>query len=120
MPLFQHSQPNPEPLPKRSPAQADEPHASRGIFSRSRNSPDAAPPVNGSTQPGNTASTKSSGFFGRRRSSDDDPSVVTARQRVSDAEAAEREADRALMQARAAVRDARDHVKRLEREAGEE
>ena len=49
-----------------------------------------------------------------------DPSVVAARQRVSDAEAAEREADRALMQARAAVRDARDHVKRLEQEALEE
>lgn len=36
------------------------------------------------------------------------------------AEAAERDADRALMQARTAVRDARDQVKRLEREAAEE
>lgn len=36
------------------------------------------------------------------------------------AEAAEREADRALFAARAAVREARDHVKRLEREAAEE
>lgn len=36
------------------------------------------------------------------------------------AEAAEREADKALMHARSMVRDARDHVKRLEREAAED
>jgi len=39
---------------------------------------------------------------------------------VFSAEAAEKEADRALMAARAAVKDAREHVKRLEREAAEE
>jgi hypothetical protein len=33
---------------------------------------------------------------------------------------AEREADRALVQARTAVKEARNHVKMLEREAGEE
>lgn len=36
------------------------------------------------------------------------------------AEAAEREADRALMAARESVREARDHVRRLELEAEEE
>jgi hypothetical protein len=36
------------------------------------------------------------------------------------AEAAEREADKALMTARAAVREAREQVKALEREAAEE
>ena len=36
------------------------------------------------------------------------------------AEAAEREADRAMLAARAAVKEARDHVRRLEREAAEE
>ena len=36
------------------------------------------------------------------------------------AEAAEKEADRALGQARVAVREAREQVKRLEREAAEE
>ena len=36
------------------------------------------------------------------------------------AEAAEREADRALVQARLAVKEAREHVKALEREAAEE
>jgi hypothetical protein len=36
------------------------------------------------------------------------------------AEAAERDADRALLTARTAVKEAREHVKRLEREAAEE
>lgn len=36
------------------------------------------------------------------------------------AEAAERDADRALVQARQAVKDAREHVHRLEAEAREE
>jgi len=36
------------------------------------------------------------------------------------AEAAERDADRALLAARAAVREAREHVKKIEREAEEE
>lgn len=82
-----------------------------------------------------------SGMFGRRRSFSpaenttitttssprhgllhrhEDPSIVTARERVLGAEAAERDADRALVQARAAVREAREHIKRLEREAAEE
>jgi len=49
-----------------------------------------------------------------------DPTITGARQKVSDAEAFEREADRALMQARGAVREAREHVRILEREALEE
>jgi hypothetical protein len=36
------------------------------------------------------------------------------------AEAAERDADRALFAARNAVKEAREHVRRLEREAAEE
>jgi len=36
------------------------------------------------------------------------------------AENAEREADRALVQARAAVKEAREHIKLLEKEAAEE
>ncbi|KAF2117901.1 hypothetical protein BDV96DRAFT_406095 [Lophiotrema nucula] len=50
----------------------------------------------------------------------EDASIAAARTRVMEAEAAEREADRALFAARAAVRDAREQVKRLEREAAEE
>jgi len=49
-----------------------------------------------------------------------DPSIVQARERVLSAEAAEREADRALMAARESVRNAREHVRRLELEAEEE
>lgn len=45
---------------------------------------------------------------------------MQAKQRVADAEMAERNADRALVQARAAVRQAREDIKRLEREAAEE
>lgn len=49
-----------------------------------------------------------------------DPSIVQARERVMGAEAAEREADRALIAARDSVRNAREHVRRLELEAEEE
>lgn len=57
-------------------------------------------------------------MFGR--SSHGDPSIVNAKQSLAHAEAAEREADRALAVARVAVREAREHVARLEREAAEE
>ncbi|KAM7215009.1 hypothetical protein V8F06_009611 [Rhypophila decipiens] len=49
-----------------------------------------------------------------------DPSIVAARERVMGAENAEREADRALMAARESVRQAREHVRMLELEAEEE
>ncbi|KAK0654851.1 hypothetical protein B0T16DRAFT_383863 [Cercophora newfieldiana] len=49
-----------------------------------------------------------------------DPSIVQARERVMGAEAAERDADRALIAARESVREAREHVRRLELEAEEE
>jgi hypothetical protein len=45
---------------------------------------------------------------------------VSARERVMSAEAAEREADRALFAAKAAVREAREHVHAVEREAAEQ
>jgi hypothetical protein len=51
---------------------------------------------------------------------DEDPSIIAARERVMGAEAAERDADRALAAAKHAVREAREHIKRLEREAAEE
>lgn len=58
--------------------------------------------------------------FGHGNSSDLDPSILQARERVMSAEAAEREADRALMLARDSVRSAREEVRRLELEAKEE
>jgi hypothetical protein len=82
----------------------------RGLFNR-RNSPDQVPVQN--TQTNN----HSGGLFHRNTH---DPSIVQAKQRIADAELAERNADRALIQARAAVRDARNDIKRLEREAAEE
>jgi hypothetical protein len=50
---------------------------------------------------------------------DEDPSIIAARERVMNAESAEKDADRALVAARAAVKEAREHIKRLEREAAE-
>lgn len=59
----------------------------------------------------------SGGLFNRHS---EDRSITGARERVLSAEHAEREADRAALQARTAVREAREHVKHLEREAAEE
>jgi selenocysteine lyase/cysteine desulfurase len=50
----------------------------------------------------------------------EDPSIVAAREQLASAENAEREAGRAVMQARAAVAESREHVKRLKDEAEEE
>jgi hypothetical protein len=49
-----------------------------------------------------------------------DPSITAATQSLRQAEAAERDADRALFVAKNAVREAREHVHRIEREAAEE
>lgn len=58
--------------------------------------------------------------MGRNNRSDDDPSIRGAREKVSAAENAEKEADRALIEARQRVKLAREHVQMLEREALEE
>ena len=71
---------------------------------------------------------RSRGLFRRRRSfpSDrhahvaQDPTLVNARAKISNAEAAGRSADAALDAARSAAHEAKDHVKALEREAVEE
>ncbi|KAJ5413930.1 hypothetical protein N7509_000557 [Penicillium cosmopolitanum] len=52
--------------------------------------------------------------------SPEDPSIQAAREQVFRAETAEREADKALMASKLAVKEARDHVKSIEREAAEE
>jgi len=57
-------------------------------------------------------------MFGHRQH--EDASIVSARERVLQAETAERDADRALVQAKASVREARSHIKMLEKEAEEE
>lgn len=58
--------------------------------------------------------------FGHGNSVEMDPSIVQARERVLNAENAEKEADRAMDAARMRVREAREEVKRLELEAKEE
>lgn len=58
--------------------------------------------------------------FGNGHADEIDPSIAQARDRVMSAEAAERDADLALDQARSRVREARQHVKRIEEEAKEE
>lgn len=55
-----------------------------------------------------------------RNDDDVDPSILEARERVMGAEEAEIQADRALEQARLRVREAREHMKRVEMEAAEE
>lgn len=76
--------------------------------------------------------TKSNSFFGSRRHSSDsngsrsffasksDPVLAAGRQKVADAEKAEKAADKALSLARSSVREAKDHVQQLEKNALEE
>lgn len=133
MPLFKSSPPPPPPPPVES-----SPTRSRSIFTRRNRSLDRSPsPPYDNHYDSNNNGTRTGGFFSHRRSSSsdesgryggaanggdlrNDPSIRGARQKVSDAEAFEREADRALNQARAAVREAREHVRLLEREALDE
>jgi len=59
-----------------------------------------------------------SGFFGGTRShTSEDPTILAAREKVASAVGLEKGADQALIQARMAVKEAREHVKILEREA---
>jgi hypothetical protein len=96
-------------------------------FSRNRNNRDPSPANSGS--PTSTGSPARSGsilarFRDNSRDSNSahvqDPTIQAARQKVTDAETAERDADRALDLARRSVREARQHVKNLEAAALEE
>lgn len=138
MPLFRNtwddqSSREPEPLPPSSP-----PKKKFGISGSRRSTGDS------STRPSDTytntdgtsrspPTNTSGGFFSRRRSSSNDgsdrsfggsrrqeSSIAAARQKVADAENAERLADHALKRARGAVREAREHIRILEDEALEE
>lgn len=124
MPLFKSNQePTPEPAPTHkgsifshrssSPPKTESSTQSHStsFFSRRSSSPDDSTPE--STSRGSTLS----GLFSRN---DRDPTILAARQKVTDAENAEKEADRALLKARAMVKEAREHVKILEKEAMEE
>ncbi|MCJ1306730.1 hypothetical protein MMC25_000373 [Agyrium rufum] len=82
-----------------------------GFFNNNRNSAATTTTVD------HHNNTKSHGFLHRNT---EDSSITAARERIVQAEQAERNADRALMEARAAVKAAREHCRRLELEAAEE
>ena len=95
--------------PTRNGTVATNGHSNGGLFNRHR-----------STSPRATTTTTTHSTGGLLHRHNEDPAVSAARERVTMAETAERDADRALLNARTAVRHARDEVKRLEREAAEE
>jgi hypothetical protein len=68
----------------------------------------------------NSSNGRHNSVLHRGGNANEDSSITGARDRVMRAEVAEKEADRALHNARMAVREAREHVKRLEKEAAEE
>lgn len=109
MPLFKKSEPAPPPVTSTNTSTSSSQR--RSLFSGHRNSTET------DATSTTSAGTHRSGFFSRNK---EDPSVAAARQRVASAEAAERDADQARLQASRAVRDAKDHVKRVEAEAAEE
>jgi len=147
MPFFSRSEPVEEAAPV--PAPVEEPPKRHGLFG-SRNRSPSPTPSNATHSTRHTSTTYhtspdrdtgSGGIF--RRSTDAgsnagrrsilhrsfgngnngiemDPSIVQARERVMSAEAAERDADRALVAARESVREAREQVRKLELEAQEE
>lgn len=116
------------PLSSRSAGHAED-RSSSDLSESSRRSRTHDSFANGSTRSNNgraAGGKRSRGFFGRRRASpsdrhgDFDQTLMNACNKVADAEGAERQADAALGTARAAVREARDQVKTLGREAVEE
>lgn len=128
MPLFgssKHHDPTPttHAPPRHSTSSETSPrHSSGGGFFSSSRRRSSSPDTRSSKLSHNTSTNRSSGggLFHRNHNNHEDPSIVAARERVLSAEAAERDADRALVQARAAVREAREHIKIIEHEAAEE
>ncbi|KAK3290282.1 uncharacterized protein B0H64DRAFT_61977 [Chaetomium fimeti] len=150
MGLFsRHAEPAHEPAPQPQPTY-EEPPRRHGLFGSKHHSPTHAPTnATHSTRSSTTTSSpdRSTGgifrrstdashnpsghqrgsgngllhrTFGNGNREEMDPSIVHARERVMGAEAAEMEADRALIAARESVREAREHVRMLELEAKEE
>jgi hypothetical protein len=98
-----------------TPPVEEQQHTRKGsIFSRRRPEP-SANGDNNSTRSGSTRS-GNGGFFGSGK----DSTIAGARQKVSIAEEREKAADQALVNARQAVTEAREHARKLELEAEEE
>ncbi|KFH45542.1 hypothetical protein ACRE_035910 [Hapsidospora chrysogenum ATCC 11550] len=128
--LFHRREPEPEPAvhPDAAPAKK------HGLFHRRSSSPSPPPAGRHSTSSASSAGVghahghstlqkggRAGSILSRfSRDGDVDPSIVAAREQVMGAEAAEVEADRALDAARQRVREAKEHVRRLEAEAAED
>ena len=115
MPLFNRNSTSSAKAPAKAPVTTttDRPQRSSTLFGRRE-----TPPVT-KTQTTSTKTTSPPRHNLLHRNHED-ASIVNARERVQNAEAAERDADRALIQTRAAVKEARAHVKKIEQEAAEE
>lgn len=120
--LFGSRNRSPSPTPSH---RTDATHSTRYTSSTYHTSPEREQNGGGLFRRGTDASSGRRSLLHRsfgngNNSAELDPSIVQARERVMSAEAAERDADRALMAARESVRQAHEHVKRLELEAQEE
>jgi len=128
MPLFGHH--DSDRSPKSSPpASTTEPsrdskdsHRRSHLFGSRNSLKQTSPPRTANTASSVHTNGSTGGSFksGLLHKDVEDASITAARDRVMSAEAAERDADKALLMAKSAVREARDHVKRLEKEATEQ
>jgi hypothetical protein len=89
------------------------------VFSRNRRSSSTLSDPTSVNHAPNDDTSSHLNFFRRPSSTNqsNDPSIMAAREKVAGAVALEKDADQALIQARSAVKEAREHVKILEREA---
>ncbi|KAF5355436.1 hypothetical protein D9758_006424 [Tetrapyrgos nigripes] len=121
MPLFKSHTPPPEEPPARSNTVSSRKH---GIFGGRSSSDDSSLGRAGSTYTADTSRTSNSSrsggilsHFKTQGFPHNDPTIMAAREKVSLAEQAERAADQALQAARNQVKEARDHIRFLEKEA---
>ncbi|KAF8313486.1 hypothetical protein DL93DRAFT_2081215 [Clavulina sp. PMI_390] len=112
MPLFKSSRTTPPPQPvEETPARKGSIFHRRSPSNNSTTNSDRTD--NSSTRAG---STRSGGFFGMGGND----SITAAKQKVKMAEQHEKAADQALVNARQAVTEAKEHARRLELEAEED
>lgn len=112
MPLFNRHQEEYEP----EPVVEEQPKRSSSIFHRNRPESVAASERSMSTVSSTPSrSGTNRGFLHKNRGAHD-PVIAAAEQRIINAEQMEREADRALVNAREAVAEAREHMRQLKLE----
>ncbi|PQE20408.1 Six-hairpin glycosidase protein [Rutstroemia sp. NJR-2017a BBW] len=118
MPLFgRHHEEQYEP----EPVVEQKPERSSSIFHRNRNSSVSAPSERSmSTVSSTPSATSNRGSIFHKNKMENDPVIAEAEQRIINAERREREADIALINARRAVKEAREHMERLKAELAEQ